>query len=445
MATSTIHPSHLILLSSLLLLSFSSTSSLAQTSFRPKALVLPVTKDISTLQFVTHIHQRTPLVPLSLVVDLGGRHFWVDCDDPSYVSSTYSSPRCRSAQCSLAQTNGCGQCFSLARPGCNNNTCAMGPENSVTRTATGGELASDVVSVLSTDGSNLGRAVRVSQFLFACGSTFLLDGLALGVKGMAGLGRTKISFPSQLSSAFSFRREFAICLPSSTNSTGVIFFGPGPYKFLPNIDASMSLGYTPLLNNPVSTATSYTAGEPSYEYFIDINAIRVEDMPIQLNATLLTIDRNGNGGTKISTVVPYTVLEASIFKAVSEVYISKMAGTNVMRVKPVKPFDVCFSSKNIEKTSIGPEAPYIYLTRQNQQPVWAILGSNSLVQVNNEVMCLAFINGGANPTTSIVIGAYQLQDNLLHFDLAKSRVGFSSTLLNVGTSCAKFNFSAIGH
>ena len=62
--------------------------SLAQKSFRPKALVVPVTKDATTLQYLTRINQRTPLVPISLVVDLGGQFLWVDCEQ-NYVSSTY--------------------------------------------------------------------------------------------------------------------------------------------------------------------------------------------------------------------------------------------------------------------------------------------------------------------------------------------------------------------
>ncbi|PKI18311.1 hypothetical protein CRG98_049415, partial [Punica granatum] len=115
-------------------------------SFRPKALVVPVSKDVSTLQYVTRIGQRTPLVPVSLVVDLGGQFLWVDCEDPGYVSSTYRPARCGSAQCSLARASGCGECNSSPRPGCNNNTCGVIPDNTVTRTATGGEVASDVVS-----------------------------------------------------------------------------------------------------------------------------------------------------------------------------------------------------------------------------------------------------------------------------------------------------------
>ncbi|ESR33068.1 hypothetical protein CICLE_v100071812mg, partial [Citrus x clementina] len=42
--------------------------SIAKTSFRPKALVLPVTKDGSTLQYLTQIKQRTPLVPVKLTL-----------------------------------------------------------------------------------------------------------------------------------------------------------------------------------------------------------------------------------------------------------------------------------------------------------------------------------------------------------------------------------------
>ncbi|MQL41731.1 hypothetical protein EI012_27915, partial [Escherichia coli] len=91
--------------------------------------------------------------------------------------------RCRSAQCSLARANGCGECFSAPRPGCNNNTCSVIPDNTVTHTATSGELAEDVVSVQSTNGFNPGRTVNVSRFLFSCAPTLLLKGLANGVSG----------------------------------------------------------------------------------------------------------------------------------------------------------------------------------------------------------------------------------------------------------------------
>ncbi|KAK4441684.1 putative aspartic proteinase GIP2 [Sesamum alatum] len=379
----------------------------AQPSFRPDALVLPVRKDASTLQYVTMINQRTPLVPVNLVVHLGGQFLWVDCDN-NYVSSSYRPARCRSAQCSRAGATGCGDCFNGPRPGCNNNTCGVFPDNPFTRTATSGELAEDV-------------------------------GLASGTTGLAGLGRARIGFPSQFAAAFSFRRKFAICLSASAN--GVIFFGDGPYNFLPNIEISR-LRSTPLYINPVSTASTFSQGEPSTEYFIRVNSIRIEGNPIAINTTLLNIDSQGNGGTKISTVNPYTLLETSIYRAFSSAYIQAAAARNISRVAGVAPFDVCFSSDNVVSTRVGPSVPYIDLVLQGQDAVWTFTGSNSMVQVNDNVLCLGFLDGGLNPRTSIVIGGYQLEDNLLQFDLAASRLGFSSTLLGRQTTCANFNFTS---
>ncbi|KAL2520222.1 Eukaryotic aspartyl protease family protein [Forsythia ovata] len=97
----------------------------------------------------------------------------------------------------MASRSGYGECFSPPRPGCNNNTCGLLPDNTVTRIATSREWAFDFVSIQSTDRRNPGRNVSVSQFLFVCGSTFLLQGFASGVQGMAGLGRTRIALPSR--------------------------------------------------------------------------------------------------------------------------------------------------------------------------------------------------------------------------------------------------------
>ena len=172
----------------------------------------------------------------------------------------------------------------------------------MTPTATGGELATNVMSVNSTNGSNPGREVSVSRFLFSCSPTFLLQGLASGVAGMAGLGRTRIAFPSQFVFSFSFNRKFAICLTSPAPSKGVIIFGDGPYNLLPNIQlTSQSLSFTPLFINPVSTASTFSQGEPSAEYFIGVKSIRISDKIVPLNATLLSIDSQGKGGTKISS------------------------------------------------------------------------------------------------------------------------------------------------
>ena len=350
--------------------------------------------------------------------------------------------QCRSAQCSLARGSGCGNCFSAPKPGCNNNTCSVLPDNTVTRTASSDELAEDAVSVQSTDGSNPGRSVSVSKFLFSCAPTSLLEGLASGAKGMAGLGRTRIALPSQFASAFSFHRKFAICLSSSTTADGVILLGDGSYGLLPNVDASQLLIYTPLILNPVSTASAHSQGEPSAEYFIGVKSIQINEKAVPLNTSLLSINSKGVGGTKISTVNPYTVMETSIYSAFTKAFISAAASMNITIVAAVAPFSVCFSSKNVYSTRGGAAVPTIGLVLQNNSVVWRIFGANSMVFVNGDVLCLGFVDGGANPRTSVVIGGYQLEDNLLQFDLAASRLGFSSSLLFSQTTCSNFNFTS---
>ncbi|KAF5185953.1 Aspartyl protease family protein [Thalictrum thalictroides] len=401
----------IFIFSLLLFCSFNPFTS-AQPSFRPRALVLSITKDASTLQYLTIVNQRTPLASINVVVDLGGQFLWVDCDQ-FYQSSSYVPARCGSAQCNLAGSKAC--------------------------TSTSGELAQDVFAIQSTNGKNPGPVVSIPRLLFTCGSTFLLEGLASGVRGMAGLGRSPIGLPSQFAAAFSFNRKFAICLPSSISANGVIFFGNTPYIMMPDIDISSSLMYTPLLINPVSTASSYTQGDRSTEYFIGVKSIQVNTKSISLNTTLLSIQSNGYGGTKISTVNPYTVLETSIYNALTKAFVRE---ANLPRVAPIAPLEFCFDSTNVASTRLGPGVPSIDLVLQSENVVWRITGSNSMVQVRDNVLCLGFVDGGSNPRTSIVIGGHQLEDNLLQFDLATSRLGFSSSLLGRQTTCSNFNFTS---
>ena len=193
----------------------------------------------------------------------------------------------------------------------------------------------------------------------------------------------------------------------------------------------------------MSTASAFSAGEPSAEYFIGVQSIRIDENVVPINTTLLSIDSQGFGGTKISTVNPYTVLEASIFKAVTEAFINASAARNITRVAAVAPFEVCFSRENVLSTRLGWAVPTIELVLQNETTIWRIFGANSIVDVSEDVLCLGFLNGGKNPRTSIVLGGYQLENNLLQFDLAANRLGFSSLLFGRQTTCGNFNFTSV--
>ncbi|KAI4364394.1 hypothetical protein MLD38_020490 [Melastoma candidum] len=406
---------------------------------KPKAILLPVRKDSATLQYTTTIRQRTPLVPVKLTVDLGAKSPWVNCEG-GYVSSTYKPVLCGSKFCELAVFNSCSStCYQpRPEPGCNNNTCGQFESNSFIPTAYYGELSTDAAVLRSTDGKNPGRAVSVpGGIVFTCGFDPLTQQLAKNAKGMLGLGRSGISLPSVLSYAFGFPNKFGMCL-SSSRSHGVIIFGDGPYFLQPGKEVSDYLIYTPLILNPVSTAVLSFLDEPSSDYFINVTGIKVNGQAVRLNPTLLKINNSGNGGTKLSTVNPYTVMETSIYKAVTKAFLAQVK--YLKRVGSVQPFEYCFNTTGVGSTRVGPAVPQIELLLGKSS--WIIFGANSMVYVGNgETFCLGIVDGGTDAKTSIVIGGHQLEDNLVQVDMVNKRLGFTSSLLFYQTTCANFNFT----
>ncbi|KAF3967509.1 hypothetical protein CMV_008500 [Castanea mollissima] len=237
-------------------------------------------------------------------------------------------------------------------PACANSTCALFPENPLTRRATLANALLDSLALPTTDGSTqlsqLGGLVP--DFLFSCSQTSLLQ------RGRR-FGRSNFSIPAQVCRSLSLPRSFALCLSGSRSQPGPVFLGSGgPSFFNSKIDLSKSLIYTPLILNPVgSTVITYYL-QPSDEYFIGLTSIRVNAKAVPINASLLTVDENGFGGTKISTVHPYTVLETSIYKAFADLFVKEALGLNLTATATaVNPFGVCYAGKDIMSTRVGPD------------------------------------------------------------------------------------------
>ncbi|XP_055819413.1 probable aspartic proteinase GIP2 [Solanum dulcamara] len=412
---------------------FITSACLAQTNFHPKTFFLAVKQDPSTLQYITEIHQRTPLIPVKLAVHVGSENLWVDCET-GFKSSTYKPAHCDSRQCNLARSTSCGDCKTennKTRPGCNNNACYNTVSNPAMNSTfySGGEIAEDVLTIQSINGSytgfeSRGPVVTVPKFIFSCSPSFLTQNLGKDVKGMIGFGQqSPVSFATQLASTFRFSRQFAICLSSSPLENGIIFIGHRPYYFALGFDASQDLFYTPIITQPRS------------EYYIQVSSIRINGKTLSLNKTLLSLDENEEGGTRISTAVPYTELEPSIYSALSKAFISEMP-KEVKTVSPVPPFKTCFNSSYIGITSLGYNAPGIYFVLHNPNVYWTITGANSLLLVRQGVFCLAFVERKKATGQAIVIGGYQMQNNLVEFDLARRRIGFTNSLFFRQTMCS---------
>ncbi|KAK4360608.1 hypothetical protein RND71_019560 [Anisodus tanguticus] len=92
----------------------------------------------------------------------------------------------------------------------------------------------------------------------------------------------------------------------------------------------------------------------------------------------------------------------------------------VRSVTPVEPFTTCFNSRDIDMSRLDFDAPEINIGLHKKNVYWRITGANSLVKVNEDVVCLAFVERRTQDWgQAMVIGSYQMQDNLVEFDLDK--------------------------
>ncbi|XP_068333891.1 probable aspartic proteinase GIP2 [Pyrus communis] len=392
---------HFLLLFSSLLYNFSIYQA---KPFNPTdGLIFHVKKDVSTLQYVTEIHIGTPLLLSKLAVDLGGPFPWFNCA-PSSSSRLVNkrSIQCLAAKPKTHQYQG------------SNKKCHIFTENRITQIAIQGDLVEDITAINQvTDGSKTGSKSITTvdyNFQFSCAPMLLLYGLASGAKGMLGLGRTQMSMTSQISAQLSSKLQFIICLSSSN---GVVLHENGhrSSNFRTKIPDSMI--YTPLVNQV----------ETPHEYVINLKSIKISGKKLSLGIE--------EGKIKLSTIVPYTTMESSIYATFTKAYEQAATSMNITRVSPVAPFGQCFSSRENDGTLVGPKVPAIDLVLQSEMVKWRIHGRNSMVQVSDEVMCLGFLDGGLNLKTSMVIGGYQLEDTLLHFDVGASRLGFTQQSCSV--------------
>ncbi|KAL3630228.1 hypothetical protein CASFOL_023212 [Castilleja foliolosa] len=427
-----------IFLLSLFLLSSSPNAKTLTTN--PKAFIFPIQKDGTTNQYYTTIQIGSNRTTINMIIDLGAKFAWFNSEDYFSAASSYRPILCDTRQCRIADGIGCTFCFlSPPVPRCTNNTCTDYALNPFTGTQDYSGLGTDVLLVQSTGGVQY----TLKNFPFQFSADALRDGLASVASGAIGLGRTKISLQAQLASAYGIPQKFGLCIPSS-GKVGNMIFGKTVYRNTFQ-EISESLLTTPLIRNPVATDMNDQIGNFSVEYFIGVKSIRVGSKTLSLNKTLLSIDKKtGGGGTSIRTVRPYTGLERSIYKALVNEFVKAAVSMNITRVKSVAPFGACFDSKTIGGSKTGARVPTIDFVLRSNDVYWRFYGSNSMVRVGNDVLCLAFVEGGINltgPTTSVVVGGYQMENNLLEFDVDNKRLGFSSSLLLHDTSCSQFGAS----
>ncbi|OVA02959.1 Peptidase A1 [Macleaya cordata] len=389
------------------------------------ALVAPLTKDTHTSLFSLTLKPNE-----NYVIDLESPFLWYNC--PKYYPAVASG----TAECLATQAHFSPLCSSQIDPAPNSLTCPVTPVNPVTQTCSLAELTYKALVISWTNGLNPTININFTHSYVSCAPDFLLESLPIGSSGMAGLSRELLALPTQFSPFFLyFKRQFSICLPSIHRVPGVIFFGEGPFYLSPSwastkFDVTSILSYTPLLNHSTNLG-----------YYIGLTGISIHSKMQQFQSPKIEFDSLSQHGAKISTIVPYTTLISPIYRAFLRQF--KSATRGIPRARKVKPFDLCFDTSKLGSIRTRLRFPQIDFEVADGKN-WTIFGSNSMKEVSRNVACLAFVDGGENADEAVVIGSFQMENNFLLFDLVESRLGFSSSLLNVGTTCSNFNFTSVG-
>ncbi|XP_030465916.2 probable aspartic proteinase GIP2 [Syzygium oleosum] len=402
---------------------------------KPAPLVFPVWKDASTNQvyYTTSLQIGTPPSSMNAVLDLMGRFTWLDCT--SYKSSSYRPIPCHSSRCGPNDGGPCTSCSNPPTLSCTNGVCSVFVLAPYVEEMTSSGLGEDVLVLPSTNGIKHTSRSKFRQFRFSCVESYWTKGIPNSTEGVVGLATNPSTLFTGLSTHLNLPRILALCLPSSSSESrhGDLYFGGGPYMRPPiRQDLAKSLLRTQLLINSWSIADVSTYGD---EYFIDVTAVKIDSAPITFNSSILVIDKDGHGGTKIATLTPYTGLQSAIFKPLVKEFTKKATDRKIKKAAPVAPFRACFDAKTVKSGVAGPNVPAIVLVLQGDVQ-WRIEGANSMVRVSEDVMCLGFLDVGPEPRTAIEIGGHQLEDNLVEFDVGSLKFGFSNSLLLQNCSCS---------
>ncbi|XP_074337787.1 putative aspartic proteinase GIP2 [Apium graveolens] len=219
-----------------------------------------------------------------------------------------------------------------------------------------------------------------------------------------------------------------------------MFIGGGPYYFPPyGKDITKELITTPIVQHPLKVRGFGIAFDPEFFYYVNVTSISVDHKVVSFNDSLLSIGKDAWGGTALSTTTTtttFTILRDSIYEVLVSAFTKAAAFRKMKRVESVAPFGACYESKSVARSQTGPVVPYIDIGLAGNTH-WRFYGANSMVSVNKDILCLAFV-GAPVRTSSIVIGAYQMENYLIKFDLESSKLRISTSLLFRNTTCSQF-------
>ena len=340
-------------------------------------------------EYFTRLGVGTPPKYVYMVLDTGSDVVWIQCapcrkcysqTDPVFdpkKSGSFSSISCRSPLC-----------LRLDSPGCNSRQSCLYQVAYGDGSFTFGEFSTETLTF---------RGTRVPKVALGCGHDN--EGLFVGAAGLLGLGRGRLSFPTQ--TGLRFGRKFSYCLVdrSASSKPSSVVFGQSA--------VSRTAVFTPLITNPKLDTF----------YYLELTGISVGGARVAgITASLFKLDAAGNGGGIIDSGTSVTRLTRRAYVSLRDAF--RAGAADLKRAPDYSLFDTCFDLSG--KTEV--KVPTVVMHFRGADV--SLPASNYLIPVDtNGVFCFAF--AGTMSGLSI-IGNIQQQGFRVVFDVAASRIGFAA-------------------
>ncbi|KAJ8900487.1 hypothetical protein K2173_025264 [Erythroxylum novogranatense] len=372
-----------------------SLTSLAVAANRPRAVGSGFSSSIisglaqGSGEYFTRLGVGTPPRYVYMVLDTGSDIVWIQCapckkcytqTDPVFdprKSRSFAKIPCRSPMCRRLDSPGCSA---------KKQTCLYQVSYG-DGSFTVGDFSTETLTF---------RGARVGRVALGCGHDN--EGLFVGAAGLLGLGRGKLSFPSQTGRRFN--RKFSYCLVdrSASSRPSSMVFG--------NSAVSRTARFTPLLSNPKLNTF----------YYVELLGVSVGGTRVPgISASLFKLDQTGNGGVIIDSGTSVTRLTRPAYVALRDAFRSD--ASNLKRAADFSLFDTCYDLSGMKEVKV----PTVVLHFRGADV--SLPASNYLIPVDTSgTFCFAF--AGTLSGLSI-IGNIQQQGFRVVYDLAGSRVGFA--------------------
>lgn len=345
-------------------------------------------------EYFTRLGVGTPPRYAYMVLDTGSDVVWLQCS-PCRKCYTQTDPVFDPTKSSSFVGVKCGSplCRRLDSSGCNNRQMCLYQVSYGDGSFTVGEFSTETLTF---------RRTRVKNVALGCGHDN--EGLFVGAAGLLGLGRGRLSFPSQAGRRFG--RKFSYCLvdrssaSSRPSSSSSIVFGDSA--------VSRSAVFTPLLTNPKLDTF----------YYVELTGISIGGARVRgIKPSLFKLDPTGNGGVIVDSGTSVTRLTRPAYVAMRDAF--RKGASDLKPASEFSLFDTCFDLSG--KTEV--KVPTVVLHFRGADV--SLPAANYLIPVDTDGrFCFAF----AGTTSGLsIIGNIQQQGFRVVFDLAGSRLGFAAS------------------